>query len=117
MLTLLRGNFTFKCHRDDQKTKVDVYSINTVQIFPVDRTIFATAGSDGIFNFWDKDKRRRLSTFPAAGGAITSTAFNHDGSLFAYAVGYDWSKGYSSNTPQYPTKVMIHPMKEAELKK
>ena len=50
------------------------------------------------------------------GGTITSTCFNRTGSIFAYAVSYDWSKGFQSNNPQMPTKIMLHPVGEDECK-
>ncbi|KAL0387153.1 UNVERIFIED_CONTAM: protein RAE1 [Sesamum radiatum] len=40
-------NFTFKCHRDGN----DIYSVNSLNFHPIHHT-FATAGSDGAFNFW-----------------------------------------------------------------
>ncbi|KAK8645822.1 hypothetical protein V6N13_119633 [Hibiscus sabdariffa] len=48
-------NFTFKCHRDGS----EIYSVNSLNFHPVHHT-FATAGSDGTFNFWDKDSKQRL---------------------------------------------------------
>ncbi|KAJ9561358.1 hypothetical protein OSB04_006518 [Centaurea solstitialis] len=48
-------NFTFKCHREGN----DIYSVNSLNFHPVHHT-FATAGSDGAFNFWDKDSKQRL---------------------------------------------------------
>lgn len=77
---------------------------------------FSTSGSDGTFHFWDKDAKHRLKGYPEVGGAITSTAFNRNGNIFAYAVSYDWSKGYAHNTPQYPIKVMLHPVTGDECK-
>ncbi|KAK2865371.1 hypothetical protein FQN49_003647 [Arthroderma sp. PD_2] len=81
----------------------------------VDESNKSTAGSDGTFCFWDKDAHHRLKAF-SVGGAITSTSFNLDGSIFAYAVSYDWSKGYSHNTRDYPTKAVLHPVSDAECK-
>ncbi|RRT46862.1 hypothetical protein BHE74_00030199 [Ensete ventricosum] len=69
-------NFTFKCHRDG----IEIYSVNSMNFHPVRFYIcfpcfllhyyistmqsvlhtFATAGSDGAFNFWDKDSKQRL---------------------------------------------------------
>jgi len=31
-------------------------------------------------------------------------------------VGYDWSKGYSGNSPDYPLRLMLHPVLEKMLK-
>ena len=77
---------------------------------------FSTAGSDGTFHFWDKDAKHRLKGFPEVGGAISATAFNGSGTIFAYAVSYDWSKGYASNTPQTPNKIMLHAVAGDECK-
>jgi len=101
-------NFSFKCHRDPPSGNMtNVYSVNSISFHPIHGT-FSTAGSDGTFHFWDKDAKHRLKGYPTTGGSIPATDFNFDGTIFAYAVSYDWSKGYASNTPQYPNKVMMH---------
>lgn len=101
-------NFTFKCHRDPVKNNVtDVYAVNAISFHPIHGT-FSTAGSDGKFNFWDKKTHMRLKGFPSVGGTISATAFSGDGELFAYAVSYDWSKGYTGNRVDYPNKLMLH---------
>ncbi|KAH8685978.1 WD40-repeat-containing domain protein [Tricladium varicosporioides] len=110
------SNFSFKCHRDPpQNNMTNVYSVNAISFHPVHGT-FSTAGSDGTFHFWDGVAKHRLKGYPTVGGTIPATAFNKDGSIFAYAVSYDWSKGYSSNNPQYPNKVMMHPVTAEECK-
>jgi mRNA export factor len=107
-LTLYSLNFSFKCHRDPPSGNItNVYSVNAISVHPVHGT-FSTAGSDGTFHFWDKDAKHRLKGYPSAGGTISATCFNRSGNIFAYAVSYDWSKGYLTNTPQYPNKVMLH---------
>lgn len=111
-------NFSFKCHRENppnQRDVTNVYSVNAISFHPTYGT-FSTAGSDGTFHFWDKDAKHRLKGYPNVGGTISATTFNGVGSIFAYAVSYDWSKGYQANTPQYPIKVMLHPIKEDEAK-
>ncbi|KAH0050913.1 WD40 repeat-like protein, partial [Aureobasidium melanogenum] len=104
------SNFSFKCHRQNAPNTRDqsnVYSVNSISFHPVHGT-FSTAGSDGTFHFWDKDAKHRLKGYPEVGGSISCTDFNHDGSIFAYAVSYDWHQGYAANTPNYPNKVMLH---------
>ena len=98
-------------------------------------TTFTTAGSDGTFHFWDRISHTRCARYdmpsatalPAAAAtvlhknstnvgteagltraAILTTAFNRDGSLFAYAVGYDWSLGHTVNSPNYPNRLVLH---------
>lgn len=94
---------------------IDVHTINDISFHPVHGT-FSTAASDGTFAFWDKEGRARLKGYPTVGGAITSTAFSGDGQLWAYAISYDWSKGAAFNTPQYPTVVKIHQLKDEDCK-
>lgn len=112
------SNFSFKCHRQTPPNSRDisnVYSVNAISFHPVHGT-FSTAGSDGTFHFWDKDAKHRLKGYPEVGGTISSTAFNRGGNIFAYAVSYDWSKGYSVNTPQLVNKVMLHAVQGDECK-
>ncbi|PNX76674.1 rae1-like protein, partial [Trifolium pratense] len=73
-------NFTFKCHRESN----DIYSVNSLNFHPVHHT-FATAGSDGAFNFWDKDSKQRLKAMQRCNQPIPCGAFNNDGSIYAYA--------------------------------
>ncbi|THC94781.1 hypothetical protein EYZ11_005727 [Aspergillus tanneri] len=80
----------------------------------IDESKRYTSGSDGTFCFWDKDAHHRLKAFPIVGGSITSTAFNMDGSIFAYGVGYDWSRGYAYNTRDHPNKIGLHPVSDTE---
>mmetsp|Transcript_16977 Transcript_16977/g.29027 ORF Transcript_16977/g.29027 Transcript_16977/m.29027 type:complete len:361 (+) Transcript_16977:132-1214(+) len=110
-------NFTFKCHRDGN----DIYAVNSMVFHPVHGT-FATAGSDGTYNFWDKDSKQRLkaqvkcmySTIPAP---ITSAAFNRDGSIYAYALSYDWSRGFSEYQPaNMKSTILLHATKDDEVK-
>jgi mRNA export factor len=70
-----------------------VYAVNAISFHPIHGT-FSTAGADGTFSFWDKDSKQRLKPFPSVNGQITSTAFNRNGTIFAYSVSYDWSKVY-----------------------
>ena len=110
------SNFSFKCHRDAPQGNVtSVYAVNDISFHPQHGT-FSTAGSDGTFHFWDKDAKHRLKGYPNVGGSITSTTFNKNGSIFAYAISYDWSKGYQGNSAAYPTKVMLHPVQNEECK-
>lgn len=86
-------SFAFKCHRVDN----NVYPVNSISFHPTYGT-FSTAGSDGSYCFWDKDSKQRLKLSSALGGPVSCTAFNRTGSLFAYAVCYDWHKVNSLNS-------------------
>lgn len=110
------SNFSFKCHRDaPANNTTNVYAVNDISFHPVHGT-FSTAGSDGTFHFWDKDAKHRLKGYPNVGGPITATTFNRNGNIFAYAVSYDWAKGYQANTQQQPIKLMLHPVMADECK-
>ncbi|EGP83103.1 poly(A)+ RNA export protein [Zymoseptoria brevis] len=112
------SNFSFKCHRQtppNDRTISNVFAVNAISFHPQHGT-FSTAGSDGTFHFWDKDAKHRLKGYPEVGGTISATAFNRTGSIFAYAVSYDWSKGYQFNTQQTPNKIMLHPIVGDECK-
>jgi mRNA export factor len=92
-----------------------VFSVNAISFHPQHGT-FSTAGSDGTFHFWDKDAKHRLKGYPEVGGSITATAFNAKGDCFAYAVSYDWTKGYAGNAATYPIKIKLHPIVGDECK-
>jgi len=112
------GNFQFKCHRvtggSGRTNEGQIYSLNDIDFHP--QGTFATAGGDGTFVFWDKDNRAKLKTFQSCKYPITAVRFSTQGDLFAYAVGYDWSKGHENNNPQYPKKIFIHKVVEQDVK-
>lgn len=120
--------FSFRCHRkaatgsstssslrSSTMSESNVYTVNSIAFHPIYGT-FSTAGSDGTFCFWDKDARQRLKTFPAVNCTIPVTAFNKNGTIFAYALSYDWSQGYMANTPDYPIQIKLHATKDEEIK-
>lgn len=87
-----KDNFTFKCHRVNGTSNYqDIYAVNDIAFHPIHGTL-ATVGSDGTFSFWDKDARTKLKGSESMEQPITTCAFNANGQIFAYAVGYDWSK-------------------------
>jgi len=108
---LAQKNFAFKCHREGN----DVFPVNAIPFHPQFGT-FATAGSDGTFHFWDKEAKMRIKQFSKNSGPISTATFNMDGSIFAYAVSYDWFKG-SEYAIQGNNHIFLHPVTEAEIKK
>jgi mRNA export factor len=94
-----RKNFAFKCHRETVGGVTNIYSVNSLAVHPEFGT-FSTAGSDGCFHFWDRIGKQRLVQFYRAHPTlpIVDTKFNRDGTMFAYACAYDWSKGYENAT-------------------
>ncbi|KAI8326501.1 WD40 repeat-like protein [Martensiomyces pterosporus] len=109
-------NFSFKCHRDTTiPSQNSVYAVNSISHHQGFGT-FVTAGSDGSFVFWDKDARQKLKSYTGVGGPILSTAFNGDGKILAYAIGYDWSKGYQHNTDSVKNTILLHAVAEDDVK-
>ncbi|KAL4614724.1 hypothetical protein ACB092_07G074100 [Castanea dentata] len=105
-------NFTFKCHREGN----EIYAVNSLNFHPVHHT-FATAGSDGAFNFWDKDSKQRLKAMLRCSQPIACSTFNNDGSIYAYSVCYDWSKGAENQNPATAnTHIFLHLPQESEVK-
>eukprot|EP00741_Cyanophora_paradoxa_P019326 tig00000215_g18655.t1 len=105
-------NFAFKCHRDGN----EIYAVNSIVFHPTYGT-FATAGSDGSFNFWDKDSKQRLKPFSRANQPISASCFNATGDIYAYAVSYDWYKGSEFHNPATAKNyIMLHPTTEQEIK-
>lgn len=103
-----KESFAFKCHRQDTK----VFPVNAIT-FQNQFGIFATAGSDGVVSFWDKDNKQRLKGFTAIERTIPCAVFNAQGNLFAYASSYDWSKG--SMHVQQGNEIFIHYVQDEEI--
>jgi len=104
-------NFAFKCHRDGN----NIYAVNAISFHPGYGT-FSTAGSDGTFHFWDKDSKQRLHRFQKMPQTIPCTAFNSDGSIFAYASSYDWSRGTDNYNPATAKNlIFLHATKPNEV--
>lgn len=108
-----KHDFAFKCHRDNESSII--YAVNSIA-FHEEHGTFATAGSDGGFYFWDKDNKHRLKQFQRLNQPITASAFSANGTIFAYAVGYDWSKGVEHNDPNNKKYVLLHGVQASEIK-
>lgn len=112
-----KSNFTFKCHRSNGQNNPgvqDIYSVNDIAFHPVYGTM-ATIGSDGKYSFWDKDARTRLKISDQYEQSLTRCAISPSGDIFAFAVGYDWSKGHEYSTTQNKNRIVFHACTE-ELK-
>lgn len=110
-------NFTFKCHRSNGQNNTvnpvhDIYSVNDIAFHPQHGTM-VTCGSDGKYSFWDKDARTRLKISDQFDQSLTRCSINSTGEIFAYALGYDWTKGHEySNPATNKSKIMFHPCYE-----
>ena len=93
-----------------------MFAVNAMSFHPQFGT-FVTAGSDGAYNFWDKDSKQRLKAMAKCSQPIPCGDFNADGSVYAYAVSYDWSRGYAEYNPATAKNyILLHAPQEAEVK-
>uniref|UniRef100_A0A1A9ZKZ3 Uncharacterized protein n=1 Tax=Glossina pallidipes TaxID=7398 RepID=A0A1A9ZKZ3_GLOPL len=102
-----KDNFTFKCHRSSGSAGFqDIYAVNDTAFHPIHGTL-VTVGSDGTFCFWDKDARIQLKSSETMDQSITKCSFSANGQIFAYAVGYDWSKGHEHFNPTKKPQIFL----------
>jgi hypothetical protein len=59
----------------------------------------------------------RYLGFDRASGPIACSTFSRTGSMFVYAVAYDWYKGHNGMADGHPNKLMLHPVKDEEVQK
>ena len=90
--------------------EADIYAVNDLKFHPVHYNTVATVGSDGTFCYWEQ--KGRLGYFGVKKSdrldqSVTASCFNHDGSVFAYAVGHDLSIDKESFDPTKKTAVFI----------
>ncbi|EFA75172.1 WD40 repeat-containing protein [Heterostelium album PN500] len=93
----------------------NAYSVNSIA-FAQPYGTFATAGSDGTFNFWDKENKNRLKQFPKLNNTISAACFNPEATLYAYALSYDWSKGVNGYDQNSTNTIQIQVVQEADIK-
>jgi len=111
------NSFSFKSHRvtGSSREPEKVYSINGISFNPRHKT-FATYGSDGTFCFWDKDSRQKTYTSTRQTDSISAGAWSGDSEMFAYAVSYDWHKGFEQTSQNKVNKIKIYKPLESEMR-
>lgn len=82
--------FIFRSHREGNK----LYSVNVIRFDPTNPNIIVTGGADKSIVFFDKSNRMKIHTSTHE-SPITAAEFTNDGKYFIFAVGDDWSKGYT----------------------
>lgn len=97
--------FQFKCHRISEAGTTKVFPVNVIDFNQ--GHVFVTAGAEGGMTFWDKDYKVRTQAFESVKQPIVDASFNPTGKLFAYAIGYDWHKGYKHGS-ECANKIMVH---------
>ncbi|KAH8355242.1 hypothetical protein KR093_009397, partial [Drosophila rubida] len=86
----------------------NIYAVNDVKHHPVHNTL-VTAGSDGIYVFWDIQSRNKLLVSATKDQPLTKCCFNADGNIFAYALGYDWARGHEYYDANKKPQILLHP--------
>ncbi len=111
-----KKKFSFKCHRTDQNGRT---ASEGKVVFPVHaldwytnqqfKGCFATAGGDGSWSVWDKDKMSRPHEHSPLGLPVTALRFSPDGGVLAYALGQDWVQGAVMASKQnVPAQIRLH---------
>ena len=111
----LESMITFKCSKIDYgQRNHTLYPTHGVGFHPASKSFIYTA-SESTLTFWDyvyKDKLRDLKYDQT----ITRSKLSPDGSMLAFGLGYDWSKGISGDM-SYNNSIRVHPMEKERLSK
>ena len=114
-------DFAFKCHREiktiGNNKVVQVYPINDMSVNPVYGSV-ASAGGNGKFTIWDINRKSRIYDRNNCDDKtpLTAIEYNNDGTLLAYASGYDWSRGSQYANLYSRPKIYIHYVQRNERK-
>ncbi|KAH8401125.1 hypothetical protein KR009_003167, partial [Drosophila setifemur] len=104
-------DFTLKCHVhvDLVANMQDTYPVHDVRFHPVHQTM-ASVGSEGQYQFWDPSTRCKILQGPTFDQPLTKCSISGDGELMAYALGYDWAKGYTHFDTKKKPHIFLHPV-------
>lgn len=109
-------DFSFRCHRIENNNQIEVYPVNDIAFNPKYGS-FATVGGDGSYTIWEyKSKSKIKEGSKNSQIPLTACAYSLNGELFAYASGYDWSRGANGYQNTNVT-ISIHYLQENERKK
>ncbi|KAI0393979.1 WD40-repeat-containing domain protein [Xylariaceae sp. FL0594] len=110
------------CRKDSTcENNRDIWPVSSMQFHPSDPNIMVTADSNGRLHF---QKTPTCSITPMCSitsyykhsAGITATAFNHDGTILAYATGYDWHRG-CNDIPTKETNLYLHKVTDKDMGK
>lgn len=89
-----------------------VYTVNCIDVNPINNSIIASGGSDGSLILYNKPQRYKVHS-SKENSPITACRFTRDGNFLIYAIGEDWSKGYPSSKTD--TKICKLDLKKARV--
>ncbi|CAD8092029.1 unnamed protein product [Paramecium sonneborni] len=115
----LKSIMTFKAHKveDNQKGKIQNYffPVNCIQMNVKNNFFLMTAGGEGQMIFWDINVRNKIRTFQFNCNPIVCAKMSPDGSMLAYALGNDFSKG-PEYFNEFQPKIFVHFIPDNELR-
>ena len=106
---------TFKSHISDQGGANRItYSVHDVGFHPTSEYFLYTAGADGKLVFWDQQAKNKIRQFNFSSVSVTRAKLSPDGSLMAYALGYDYTRGIEGDMSCH-SSINVHVMQDNEL--
>ena len=101
-------NYSFKCHRGNQKVNmVNDLCFNNMGTM-------CSVGSDGAISIWDINSKSSLRHFDKESESVLKCSFNPNGTLLAYACGFDY-QDYNQCKP-YNGFVKIQKIEPADIR-
>lgn len=99
------GSSVLKCHCAADGS---VYAVNALAYSSRDGTLLS-AGSDGVLRTWDVSRQAEAAVheLAAAEQSVSCAVFNGEGSAYAYAVSYDWTRGDEGYEPTKAPQIWI----------
>ncbi|ETO36957.1 hypothetical protein RFI_00105, partial [Reticulomyxa filosa] len=111
---IMTNSFTFKCHRQDLRNDVHIYSVNVLRFHP--SGALTSGGSDGGIFIWDTKNRSRIKAFTRLRLPIVALDFDRSGQKLAYATSYDWSQGLTKwNENLQKPQIFLHTLKKEDV--
>ena len=110
----------FKAHKYDRPSHTYgiqqiMYPMNAIGMHPTSTSLF-TAGGDGNLFFWNYTQKQKCTTLNFSGTPVTKAKFSPDGTMVAYATGYDYAKGIEG-IQSHKTSIGVHFVKPQDLAK
>ena len=117
----LKDYILFRAHRKEIKNQPQnsyLYQVNCLGFHSSAPNFLYSCGSNSICYFWDCVKKNKSAEFTYGGIPITAADYSPCGNLFAYSLGYDWSKGVWG-LPDVKSRplVCVHVVQNGEIKK
>ncbi|KAH8409650.1 hypothetical protein KR222_004169, partial [Zaprionus bogoriensis] len=103
-----QSNYVFRSHFSTCELGYrNIYAVNDLRHHPVHNSL-VSAGSDGVYMCFDIVRGKKLFASSTKSQALTKCCFSADGQIFAYALGYDWTKGYEHYDPSKKPQIFLH---------